>query len=177
MPGDKLRAMYVTRGSRPRGHRGWIAKIQGKPAKFFADAKHGGRLDAFRKARAYAERLADESRVNPATRRYVRKSPSRGVFRFVNRNRPGKPAMWIAVASLDKGKPQRRYFYVRKYGEKKAARLARQARAEMVSRILNGPRWLFRADGGGIATKPAALLRAGAHWTRAAERAPALFEE
>jgi hypothetical protein len=140
MPGDKLRAMYVTRGSRPRGHRGWIAKIQGKPAKFFGDAKHGGWLEAFRKARAYAQRLSDRSRVNPATRRYLHNRPSIGVFRFVNRNRPGKPAMWIAVASPEKGRPQRRYFYVRKYGEKKAARLARQARAEMVKRILSPSR-------------------------------------
>jgi hypothetical protein len=58
------------------------------------------------------------------------------VYRFVDNRKRGKPAMWIAVASVEPGKPKRRHFYVRKYGEKAAERLARRARSEMVKEIL-----------------------------------------
>jgi len=58
------------------------------------------------------------------------------VYRFVNRKRPGSPAIWIAVACVEPGKLKHRQFYVRKYGEKEAKRLVWQARAEMVGQIL-----------------------------------------
>lgn len=44
--------------------------------------------------------------------------------------------MWIAVASLETGRPERRYFYVPKYGETEARRFPDLARAALVKRIL-----------------------------------------
>ena len=132
---SKRKAMYVFRGSPPRGDRGWIAQVPGKPARFFADARFG-REDAFNKARKYAKRLTNRTRVNPETGRYLHKKPSSGVFRFVHLNKRGKPAVWIAVACIEPGKVKRRQFYVRTHGEKEAERLARQAHAEMVKLIL-----------------------------------------
>jgi AP2 domain len=134
MPNRKMK--YVYRGSRPRGNHGWIAKVRDKPGKFFSDTKYGTKTVALDRATAYAKRLVDRSRINPETGRFLHKDPSSGVFRFVNLRKPGKPAVWIAVASLEPGKPTRRQFSVRKYGEKKAERRARRARAKMVKQIL-----------------------------------------
>jgi hypothetical protein len=50
--------------------------------------------------------------------------------------RKTKPAIWIAVACLETGRAKRRHFYVTKYGEREARRLAKLARAEMVKQIL-----------------------------------------
>jgi hypothetical protein len=46
------------------------------------------------------------------------------------------PAIWIAVACPEAGTAKRRYFYVSKYGEREAKRLAKLAREEMVRQIL-----------------------------------------
>ena len=136
----KRKVMYVFRGSPPRGNRGWIAQVRGKPARFFSDIKYGGKAAALAKARSYAKRLVDRSSINPETGRYLHRNPSSGVHRFVDLRKRGKPAMWIAVASVEPGKPKRRHFYIRKYGEKEAGRLARQARMEMVKQILGRSR-------------------------------------
>ena len=44
--------------------------------------------------------------------------------------------MWIAVASLETGRPERRYFCVTKYGDRDAQRFAELAGAKMVKQIL-----------------------------------------
>jgi hypothetical protein len=74
--------------------------------------------------------------VNRKNGRWLHRRKSSGVFRFVNLRRKNKPAIWIAVACPEAGRPKRRYFYVTKYGEREARRLAELARAEMVKQIL-----------------------------------------
>jgi hypothetical protein len=126
--------MYVARHpDRP----GWLVHITGvKGGRYFSDRVYGGRLPALREANKYAVRITDKRRVNRKNGRWLHRSRSSGVFRFVNLRRKNKPAMWIAVACLETGRAKRRYFYVTKYGEREARRLAELARAEMVKQIL-----------------------------------------
>jgi hypothetical protein len=134
MRASKFEAMYVSRHQRDAG---WLVRATEEySGRYFSDKKYGGRADAYRNAIEYAKRLTDEKRVSHENGRWLHRRKSSGVFRFVNLRKPNKPAIWIAIASIQEGKPKRRYFYVTKYGERKAKQLARLARAEMVRQIL-----------------------------------------
>ncbi len=79
----KLSAMYCKRHDEA-GTRGWQVQVPGRPSEFIADSKHGGPDGAFREARQRAAALADTSRVNLKTGRFVRsRSAADGVFRVV----------------------------------------------------------------------------------------------
>jgi hypothetical protein len=93
-------------------------------------------LPALGEANKYAARITDKRRVNRKNGRWLHSRKSSGVFRFVNLRRKNKPAIWIAVACPEAGRPKRRHFYVTEYGEREARRLAELARAEMVKQIL-----------------------------------------
>lgn len=90
------------------------------------------RAAAYRKAIEYAKCISDKNRVSRKIGPWLHRRKSSSVFRFVNLRKPNKPAIWIAVASIQEGKPERRYFYVTKYGERKAKQLTQRARAERV---------------------------------------------
>jgi len=74
-----------------------------------------------------------------------------------------KPAMWIAVASLETARPKRRYFYVTKYWEWGARRLAELARAENGEWLAAWPprkaAGLLNADVSLLSTSTARLVR------------------
>jgi hypothetical protein len=127
--------MYCKRET--SGAPGWLVQVHGKPNKFFSDKKHGGKAGALRKAARLAQRLADKSRVNPYTGRFVRDpAKTRGVYRMEVKGRP----YWIANARLQPGKETQRRFSVGKYGEAEAEKLALEARARMVKELLRKPK-------------------------------------
>jgi hypothetical protein len=126
--------MYVARHP---NRNGWLVQITGlRGGRYFSDRGYGGRLPALREANKYAARITDKRRVSPKTGRWLHRRKTSGVFRFVNLQKKNKPAIWIAVACPEIGRPKRRYFYVTKYGEREAQRLAKLARTEMVRQIL-----------------------------------------
>jgi hypothetical protein len=113
------------------GTRGWQVQVPGKPSEFFADTKHGGQAAALRKARERAATLADSSRVNLNTGRFVR-SGHDGVFRIEVRGY----GFWVAEWSPEPGKKQQARFSVGKWGEKGAEQKAREERAKKVAQLL-----------------------------------------
>lgn len=131
------KAMYVKRSGA-----GWNSQPPGKPAKFFSDAKHGGKAAAFDKAARHAQRATDKARVNPASGRFVRDpSEAAGVFRVVVKRKSAtgetlEYASWVAEAGIKKGKKTQERFAVGKHGEAGARALAVKARAKMVKRVL-----------------------------------------
>jgi hypothetical protein len=105
---SKFEAMYVSRHQRDTG---WLVRAtEESSGRYFSTKKYGGRADAYRKAMEYAKRLTDEKRVSRKNGRWLHRRKSSGVFRFVNLKKRNKPAIWIAVASFQEGKPKRRYF-------------------------------------------------------------------
>ena len=126
-----LGAMYCKRQT--ANGTGWLVQVRGIPNKFFSDKKHGGKAKALYRAARLAQQLADKSRVNPYTGRFVRDpSRTRGVYRLEVKGRP----YWVANARLQPGKETQRRFSVGKYGEADAERLALEARARMVKELL-----------------------------------------
>jgi hypothetical protein len=124
--------MYCKRHDEAGTH-GWQVQVPGRPSEFFADSKHGGEAGAFRKARQRAGQLADPSRANPKTRRFVRAPGKReGVFRIVVKG----AAYWVAEWSPKRGKTKQARFAVAKWGEQQAKRNAREERAKQVANLL-----------------------------------------
>jgi len=128
----KLSAMYCIRHDEA-GTRGWQVQVPGQASEFFADSKHGGQVAALRKARQRAGQLADVSRVNLKTGRFLR-SPGAdgGVFRIEVQGR----AFWVAAWSPEPGKKKQARFSVGKWGEEGAERKAREERAKKVAELL-----------------------------------------
>jgi hypothetical protein len=124
--------MYCIRHDEP-GPYGWRVQVPGHSSEFFADAKHGGRAAAFRKARQRAAELADDSKVNLKTRRFVRsRSASDGAFRIQVRGY----AFWVAAWSPEPGQKKQARFSVGKWGEKGAERKAREERGKRIAELL-----------------------------------------
>jgi hypothetical protein len=128
--------MYCKRHDEARTH-GWQVQVPGHPSEFFADSKHGGRVAAFRKARQRAAELADGSRVNLKTGRFLRNPDAAdgGVFRIMVQGR----AFWVAAWSPEPGTKKQARFSVGKWGEKGAERKAREERAARVAELLGPP--------------------------------------
>jgi hypothetical protein len=116
------------------GTRGWQVQVPRYPSEFFADSKHGGQVSAFRKARRRAGQLADGSRVNLKTGRFLRApdAVNGGVFRIEVQDR----AFWVASWSPERGKKKQARFSVGKWGEEGAERKAREERANRVAELL-----------------------------------------
>jgi hypothetical protein len=128
----KLAAMYCKRHDEA-GTRGWQVQVPGAPSEFFADRKHGGKIAAFAKARERAGELADRSRANPETGRFVRDpGATEGVFRIVVKGY----AYWVAEWSPERGNKKQARFSVGKWGEAGAERKARDARRKRVAEIV-----------------------------------------
>jgi hypothetical protein len=126
--------MYCIRHDEP-GTYGWQIQVPGHASEFFADSKHGGQAAAFRNARQRARQLADGSRVNFKTGRFVRgRGASDGVFRIEVRGY----AFWVAAWSPEPGKKKQARSSVGKWGEEGAERKARQQRAKKVAELLRG---------------------------------------
>jgi hypothetical protein len=124
--------MYCIRHDEP-GTYGWQVQVPGHASEFFADSKHGGKAAAFRKARQRVAELADGSKVNLKTRRFVRsRRPSDGVFRIEVRGY----AFWVAAWSPEPGKKKQARFSVGKWGEAGAERKAREERKKNVTALL-----------------------------------------
>lgn len=123
----------------PRG--GVVARVPGHRSKFYAYSKYG-KAGAMVKARAYVDKLIDRSRVNPETRRYVRKDKDAGIMRIVRRQSfPGRKqiyrtARWVAEWQEAPGVNRRKEFSVKKYGEAGAKQAAREWRDKKVQEIL-----------------------------------------
>jgi len=131
-PGSKrLSAMYCIPHDEA-GTRGWQVQVPGHPSEFFADSKHGGQAGAFRKGPRAAATLADPSRVNLKTRRFVRAPGKREGSSESSLKRP-------RIGSLNgrpSGKTKQARFSVSKWGEQAAERQARAERAKRVAGVL-----------------------------------------
>ena len=124
--------MYCVRHDEP-GTYGWQVQVPGSPSEFFADSKHGGKAGAFRKARQRVAQLADDTKVNLTTGRFVRsRRSSDGVFRIEVRGY----AFWVAAWSPEPGKKKQARFSVGKWSEAGAERKAREERAKNVADLL-----------------------------------------
>ena len=128
-----------------RSH-GWLVRLQRNGeayARFFADSRYGGHLQALDAARAYRDRLVEalpsSTRRIRAGRATIRNSSGVvGVCRVVREESNGaRYEFWQASWSPAPGTRKTAKFSIRRYGDEGAFELARAAREEGLKEMEN----------------------------------------
>lgn len=118
---------------------GWQVRVQRrgvKRSRFFSDRRHGGRRQALLKAREHRDQLLEKmppfSRKTRARRKTSRNASGVvGVSLVTTSGKYGlRYEFWQATWSPRLGERKRVKFSIGKYGDKKAFRLARDARRD-----------------------------------------------
>ena len=147
--GSAIYGIWRVDDERSRTHC-WIVRIQRRQKvwrRSFSDGIHGGKTNALRAARAFRDEVL--SLHQPMTRaeyanirRRNNQSGVPGVCHHVastiSSGRPAARTYWIAFWTTPDGKPVRRKFSIRKFGDEGAFKHAKASRRQGVA-ALNGP--------------------------------------
>lgn len=122
---------------------GWTVRYRVKKitySKLFSDRKLGGKLKALQAAKEYLELMLEkypkptrlQRALTPSKRN---KSGTPGVSRCVTHRATFLEEYWLAECLLPDGTRKYKRFSIKKYGERKAKKLAVAARLEMVEEL------------------------------------------
>jgi hypothetical protein len=124
------------------GYRGWVVTVKRGAAhyvEYFADGRQGPQA-SFERAVAYRNRLLKRvPAFNKLKRRYERNTTGEIGARCIERTQAGRRFVrYVATWPTASGRRAKRSFSIAKYGERRARRLAVQARRRGVEEMLRG---------------------------------------